>query len=291
MTTDVWQRLQLTSKVDLEKVRYAVGQPSDRVVLFAFFASLFCFHYGAEVLALASGGLFGSHSRAASSAEIIGFAAIVVVLKNFGTDRILRQWDFVAIIAAAIILIHPWYATRTLALTALGLLFVARSDKRLSSLGQLCIGLAWIDGWGQLALTFAEQWLLPIETAIGYLVALPFGPFSIAGNVILGQNGHELMIAEACSAFRNTIVTTFIWLSLVKIQGLDFRPWHFRALAMGIAVVVLLNSVRIALMAHSYDSYVFWHTGGGLIIIKSAMWVIVLGLFYLGLRRAESETV
>ena len=77
-------------------------------------------------------------------------------------------------------------------MTCLGLLLIARNDKRLASLGQLCIGLAGIDIWGPLALRFIEHWLLPIATALAYLPLSLFGTFSVVGNTISNGNGSVL---------------------------------------------------------------------------------------------------
>lgn len=91
--------------------------------------------------------------------------------------------------------------------------------------------------------------------------------------------------------FHNTITTAFIWLSLVKIQRLDFQLKHVVILAIGVAVVVLLNTARIGIMTVSQSQYLFWHMGPGLWIVKVVMLSTVLGLFYTGLHplRRRSE--
>jgi hypothetical protein len=81
----------------------------------------------------------------------------------------------------------------------------------------------------------------------------------------------------------------FIWLSMIKILRLEFRLWHFFILAMGLAIVVALNTARIGVMAYSYNQYVFWHLGPGLVIVKITMLSLVLGLFYFGLRAKLGE--
>ena len=81
----------------------------------------------------------------------------------------------------------------------------------------------------------------------------------------------------------------YIWLALIKIMKLEFRARHFYVLALGLIVVVLINTVRIDLMAYSFDQYVFWHVGPGLVIVKFTMLTIVLGIFYVGLRTTPSR--
>jgi hypothetical protein len=267
------------------KLRDAIEQPTDRTVLAALFASLFFLNYVAHLFDLAAGErLIFSSSRTVSGAELIGFVAIAVVLKDLAADRVLRWWDFATIAGIAIFLIHPWRSNAALAVSLLGLMFIGRGDKRLKSLGQLCLGLAWIDLWGPVVMGLIGQWLLPIETELAHIPLWLFGSFSVVGNVIFGQNGHDILVLEPCSAFRNTINMAFIWLAMMKILRLDFHLWNFLILVLGLIVVVLINTARIGLMAFSFDQYVFWHLGPGLSIVKFTMLTIVLGLFYFGLR-------
>ena len=269
----------------VSQVRDAIEHPTDRIVLGALFVSLFCLSYFAQLFDLNAGErLIFSTTRTVSGAEIVGFVAIAVVLKDLKADHVLRWWDFAIISSLAIFLIHPWRSNGALAISALGLLFIGRGDKRLSSLGQLCLGLAWIDFWGPFVMGLIEQCLLPIETAIAYIPLSLFGSFSLIGNVILGENGHDIAILEPCSAFRNTINVAFIWLAFIKILRLEFRARHFYILALAMVVVVLINTARIDLMAISLEWYIFWHVGPGLLIVKFAMLSIVFGLFYFGLR-------
>jgi hypothetical protein len=177
---------------------------------------------------------------------------------------------------------------RHTARTCLGLLF-ARSDKRIASLGQLCIGLAWIDYWGLLVLESIKTWLLPIEAGFVYFPLLLFGSFSLEGVIISNTHGFAIKVIEGCSAFHNTITTAFIWLSLAKIQRLDLQLKHFVILAIGLAVVVLLNTARIGIMAVSQSQYLFWHMGPGLWVVKVVMLGAVLGLFYFCLRPLQSR--
>ena len=261
---------------------------NDRVVLAAVFVTLFLLNY--------AGNLFDAvtnisavqndltHSRTITGAEILGFVAIAVVLKDLKTDRVLRWLYFLAIIGVTVASFYPSSMSRAIAMTCLGLLFLIRSDKRITSLGQLCIGLVWIDFWGPLVLSLIGPWLLPIESRFAYLAVSLFGSFSLDGLVISNGSGFAIKLIEGCSAFHNTITTAFIWLSLIKIQKLDFHFKHLAVLATGVATVILLNTGRIGIMAVSRSQYDFWHTGPGLWVVKIVMLSTVLGIFYIGLR-------
>ena len=174
-------------------------------------------------------------------------------------------------------------------MTGLGLLFVARSDKRIRSLGQLCIGLVWIHYWGPVVLNLIGPWLLPIEARLAFLPLSSTGSFSLDGTVITNSTGFAIQVFEPCSAFHNTITSAFIWLALMKILRMEFHLRHYCLLGIAIAVVILLNTARISIVAVSETQYLFWHMGPGLWIVKITMLGAVLGLFYLCTRTARPE--
>jgi hypothetical protein len=293
MTLEISPTTPSVRRVLFSQLRDAIKYLDDRVVLTALFVTLFFLNYAGNLIdALANISAVDNdltHSRTITGAEVLGFVAIAVVLKDLRTDRVLRWWDFVAIIGAAVASFYPSPLSRAIAMTGLGLLFVARSDKRIASLGQLCIGLVWIDFWGALVLSLIGPWLLPVESRFAYLAVSLFGPFSLDGLIISNGSGFAIKIIEPCSAFHNTITTAFIWLSLIKIQRMDLHFRHYVILAIGLTFVVLLNTARIGIMAVSKSEYLFWHMGPGLWVVKVVMLGAVLGLFYFGLRPLRSR--
>ena len=170
MTIDVVRANPSSLRQVFTKVRHAIERPTDRTILIALFASLFFLNYVAQLFDLSAGErLIFSTSRTVSGAQIIGFIAIAVVLKDLRADIVLRWFDLATIFAIAVATLHPWRSIGALAFSILGILFICRSDKRLRSLGQLCLGLAWIDFWGPVVMGLINQWLLPIETALAKL--------------------------------------------------------------------------------------------------------------------------
>ncbi|HXW64790.1 MAG TPA: hypothetical protein VEK74_06890 [Burkholderiaceae bacterium] len=287
MTTEV-SPTRLSVQRDTFVQRDAVKYLSDRVVLTAVFITLFYLNYASSLID-AFANIFAvdndlARSRTVSGAEILGFVAIFVVLRDLRTERVLRWWDFVAIVGIVTASLYPSEVCRAISMTCLGLFFIARSDKRIGSLGQLCIGVAWIGFWGALVLSFIKPWLLPIEAGFAFLPLSLFGSFSLEGTIISNGNGHAIDVLEPCSAFRNTVTTAFIWLSMIKIQKLDFQSKYLYILVIGVVTVVMLNTVRISIMAVSESQYFFWHTGPGLWIVKALMLSGILGLFYFGFR-------
>ena len=260
----------------------ATRNPSDQVVLIAFFSALFALHFG---LRLASPAFADPGAAAFNAAQMLGFAAIAVVLERIGGDRILQRRDFTAIMIAAIMLVHPWQGAGVFVMTGLGLWFLRRRDRCLVSLGQLCLGLACLEFWGRAALTLVADGLLPLETALAFAATSPFGPVKLVGNSILASNWIGISVYAQCSALNAMFATTFIWLSLVKIENSEFQRWQFQVLAKALLAVLLINTTRLALMAQSENQYLVMHAGIGAKVASIAMLAAVFGLYYIGLRR------
>ena len=172
MTTEAARAASVRS---LGRICAIIKEPSDRDVLAAFFATLFLQVYLWRTF------IDGHSEVSLGTAELIGFAAIASMLQRLNSDRILRSWDYVVIALGGVAIVHPWSRVGPLVLTVLGLLFIFRSDRRRASLGQLCLGLAWIGLWGPLVFRLIEPWFLPMETALGYL------PLSIVRLLLLGR--------------------------------------------------------------------------------------------------------
>jgi hypothetical protein len=256
----------------------AVGNPSDRLLLAAFYFSVFCLDYLPRVF---------SASASFPTPEFIGFVAIAIVLKRLEREPVLRRWDYLALFIASGALIHPWRHMGGLALTGLGLLFCFRRDRRLAALGQLGLALACLDIWGEMALTAIEAKLLAIETALAYIPLSLLDSFSLLGNSISHPDGRGVVVEGSCSAFRNMLAVALLWLSFMKIRNLEFSLRRFGVLAAGLIMVVLLNTFRIDLCAWSTDFFRYWHEGPGVDVLSLTMLVLALAIFYLGLADAE----
>jgi hypothetical protein len=73
----------------------------------------------------------------------------------------------------------------------------------------------------------------------------------------------------------------------MKIMKMDFHLRQYCFLALALAVVVLLNTARISILAISENQYLFWHMGPGLWIVKLTMLTTILGLFYFSVDAAK----
>jgi exosortase/archaeosortase family protein len=221
-------------------------------------------------------------SRLASATQLLGFFVVASLIQELKSDQVLKRWDLTVLLAAVLACSIPQRFGFAAAATLLGTLFFWRSDYRLSSIGQLSLALAWMDFWGPLAYMLIESWLLPLETALAFVPLAIFTSAKLEGVTIYNGAGHDILIMEGCSAFRNTMTTAFIWLCLLKLQRLPTCRRYVIALGAALIAVVLINTARIAVLSISFPLYEYWHNGLGFHIAKLSMLASVLLIFYIG---------
>jgi hypothetical protein len=82
-------------------------------------------------------------------------------------------------------------------------------------------------------------------------------------NTIIHSGAHSIVVLSGCSSFHNISLGLLAWIALTKLA----RPvWVKADAAVALAVcaaVLLLNLLRIYLLALSAESYAYWHTGPG----------------------------
>ncbi len=250
---------------------------ADRLALACFLCLAFGFVYGPAALNM-GGGAIGSPS---SVPEWLGVAALGVTVWRFGGGAVLDAGDWLAIGVAALLLIHPAPWSPALALTVAGLRLAFGRRERVRTAGRLCLGFSWVYLWGALLFNGLAPWLLPLETALAFIPLAFVQTFKLSGATIEAANGFSVVVLPACSAFSNTVRTAFMWLALCAFLDIGVNGRVARYLAASIALVVLVNSARIALMATSYDHYRYWHDGAGEVWFSALLLASCLVPFYL----------
>lgn len=109
---------------------------------------------------------------------------------------------------------------------------------------------------------FAAQ-ILNFDTWLSALF-LPSGEsYQVNGNTINQSNGFSLLILTGCSAFTNLSLALLLWLTVMlwRHQHICWQDsWRILLVCL---LVLLLNGIRLALMATGPDLYHFLHDGAG----------------------------
>jgi hypothetical protein len=222
-----------------------------------------------------------------SVAEILAFGAVLAIVFRFhDEEEFLTASDLMVLAATGAVFAAPNRLIASAPLVAVGVMFLRRQDARLLSIGQVCLALLFYEWLGQILFQVAAPLALKAETIAVWALLSPFGHFTMSDLSITGGNGHGIYIEIQCSAFHNLSAATLIWISLIKLETDTISGAHWRILAVMAGATVILNTIRIALMAQSYPMYDYWHNGTGAPIVSFTMLAGILFIFLGGRKLA-----
>jgi exosortase/archaeosortase family protein len=211
--------------------------------------------------------------------EWLAMAALFSTILQVGDETVLSRGELLVIAAASLFFAVPIFAAASIPMTVVGLLFLRRRDARLSSIGQLLLALVFYEWLGPILFILAAPFVLTAETTVVQALLSLFGDFTRDNLILKAPNGHGIRIEIPCSAFHNLSFATLVWISLIKLEKLEMKRFHWWILAALVAATVSLNTTRIAFMAQSRSMYDYWHDGPGKTIVSLTMLAMMLGIF------------
>jgi hypothetical protein len=262
----------------------ALTRAQDRHVLFAFIAGLaitLCWRGFAHAPGATEALSLLQDRSGVSVAELLAFGALLSLVFQFRDEDFLSAGELVVLAIASIAFATPPRFAAIVPLTIVGFMFLRRQDPRLRSIGQLLLALVFYEWIGQILFYVVSPFALRAETMAVWALLSFFqsGQFTMADLAIIAKNGDGIYVELPCSAFHNLSAATLIWISLVKLETNTINRVHWRILAAMAAATVVLNTLRIALMAQSHSMYEYWHNGSGVSIVSFSMLAAILCVF------------
>lgn len=152
------------------------------------------------------------------------------------------------------------------ALTAAGLAVVLSSgwSVRQQRAAGVLLAIATARLWSKVIALLFSGVILRLDTAAAGLAmraALPGSSWS--GNRLFSTGGPGVTVAMGCSSFANLSLVCLCFTSLAALDGARADCRSALALAGACGAIVLLNTVRLLLMARSLAAFDYWHNGTG----------------------------
>jgi hypothetical protein len=126
------------------------------------------------------------------------------------------------------------------------------------------------------AALFTQQAIVPIIYAlleaklihfdamlVGTAVELTVNGATWQDNIIAVPSGHSIEVLSGCCSFRNVSLAVLSWVALTKLERPKWYPLDIAVLSLAAGCQIVLNVVRIYLMALSPEMYTYWHVGTG----------------------------
>ena len=199
------------------------------------------------------------------------------------------------LVAAALCLLLFLPMSRAIWVAAVGIaiyLFIFNGgDLRLRAAATVLAGLSVQEYWGHIFFNLVAFPLLDAETAaVGTLLAAVRPGTGWQDNMITGPNGFGIVVYSACSSFHNVSLAVLCWLTVSRWRHQN--EWRRDLVMLGVVAgtMILLNLLRLCLMAWDVDLYDYWHTGPGADIFAIAASVAVLSISLYGSRPNKQTT-
>jgi hypothetical protein len=215
------------------------------------------------------------------------YASIQLLFESETEARAVPADLAVALVACfAPVLIWTPFVTGT-ALTAVGLYLWATSsgDSKLKAAAVILVALSVNIYWAPKIFEIVSLPLLRADAAfVAALLSLSV-PDVAWSDTIITSAGHSIGLYGPCSSFHNISLGLLCWITVTKLIRSEWMASDLMfALAITLAVLVL-NTARLALMAHGQATFDFWHDGMGGVVFAWFTTATVVGLSLWGASR------
>lgn len=179
------------------------------------------------------------------------------------------HWHYLMAFTLSLGLILPFSLSSWVCATVASLLWQLSltSKQRQGTLGYAAIlvfALAIREPSAQLFLQVMAEQVLAIDAKLAFLLLDVFSDqVSLQNNIIVNNDGTNLIILTGCSAFGNLSLAMLLYLSLKLFWFERLAKRDMLNITFLIILVLLSNSSRLALMTLSNEAYHFIHDGLG----------------------------
>ncbi|HVR91067.1 MAG TPA: exosortase/archaeosortase family protein [Novosphingobium sp.] len=196
-----------------------------------------------------------------------------------------RQGDALMLGAAVLAALIPMPVASSAMLTALALWgwLTAERDAALRRASAIFLSVTAFLLWGRIGLAWGAGPLLESDARF---VALISGMRS-SGNAVDFADGTHFLIAPGCSSLHGISLALILWTTVVQYFAIrpDVRVWL--TLALAIVASILVNGVRLSIIAWNPHDFTYWHTGTGGALFGWIALAVVVAVVYRGLARAR----
>jgi exosortase/archaeosortase family protein len=137
--------------------------------------------------------------------------------------------------------------------------------------------------WGRIALAWGAGPLLAADARFVGLLA----DTRSAGNAVYFADGTNFVIAPGCSSLHGISLALILWTTVVQYFAVRLTPRVWLTLALALVGSVLVNGLRLAVIAWNPHDFNYWHTGGGGVLFGWIALGVIVAVVYGGLGRAR----
>jgi exosortase/archaeosortase family protein len=222
---------------------------------------------------------------------IYWLACYVVIYRLHVTDRTARatRLDGSLVLAICVLIFFtsflPYrFGTGLLASITAGYFLTANGgDRNIRAAGGVLLALSTQLVWGPILFQLFTPELLRADAALVGEVLASLRPDIIWHNTtFLSPDGHAIALIGGCSSFNNVSTAVLACVAIAMLMRTEWVRRDFATLAIACAVMILVNTLRLCLLAWSGEMHAFWHDGAGAQILGIGQTLAVLLIAWRG---------
>jgi exosortase/archaeosortase family protein len=236
----------------------------------------------AEVAAQASGWLLAALNLFDVSAIVwLALAAATALQLNSPDPTATRCLDWVLLGLALVAALLPIPVLSSAMLTAVAM-WAWLSGGPGSSLRRAAAIVLTVTAfllWGRIALAWGAGPLLRADAAF---VALLAGVES-TGNSVNFVGGTDFLIAPGCSSLHGISLALILWTTVIQYFALPLSRRAWVTLVAALIGSVLVNGLRLAIIAWNPSDFDYWHAGTGSVLFGWIALIVLVAVVYRGI--------
>jgi exosortase/archaeosortase family protein len=222
--------------------------------------------------------------------QFIAWYVIFSLLRASNPTPAARWLDLLVAVAFCLLILLPTSRAIWVAATGIAIyLFISNEgDPQLRAAATVLAGLSVQEFWGHIFFNLVASPLLTAEAAaVGTLLAAVRPGTAWHSNIITGSSGFGIIVYSGCSSFHNLSLAMLCWLAVSRWRNQN--RWRRDLVMLGVVAgtMILLNLLRLCLMAWDMDLFDYWHEGMGADIFAIGASLTILSISLYGSRPAS----
>ena len=216
--------------------------------------------------------------------QYLAWYAVFRLLGSSDPAPAARLRDFVVTAVLCLLVFLP--SSRVIWVAATGIAIYLwlsdAGDPKLRAAGIVLAALSVQELWGHVFFNLIASHVLRAEAAaVGTMLEAVRSGTVWQDTVIMGPDGHGVVIISGCSSFHNVSLALLCWVTFSRLQR---QNWQVRDFVIGSAIgitMILFNMARLILMAWNIELYHYWHNGIGTEIfgIGASLTILLMSLY------------
>src|ERR1700694_3885670 len=163
------------------------------------------------------------------------------------------------------------------------LLIADRGDRNLTAAGSVLLAISAHQVWGPVLFQFLTPEVLRADAAlVGEILAWLRPEIIWSENSFHAPDGHSISLIGGCSSFNNVSTAVLACATVAMLTRTEWVRRDIQTVAIACAVMILVNTARLCLIAWRGPLYLVWHNGAGGQVLGIAQTLLVLLIAWWG---------